>query len=122
MAGLAVSKAEGTYGDHAEKHVTLEISDTGGISGLVGMAGWMNLQGEREDDQGFERTQKVDGRLIHERGSKHPGGGGEFTVVLADRFIVSAKGRGVDLPELKSAVAGLDLGKLDAMKDVGVQK
>jgi hypothetical protein len=122
MAGLAVSKAEGRYGDGAQKHVTLEISDTGGISGLVGMAGWMNLQGEREDDQGFERTQKVDGRLVHERGSKVPNGSTEFTVVLGNRFIVEAKGRGVDLPQLKSAVASLDLGKLEGMKDVGVQK
>jgi hypothetical protein len=122
MAGLAVSKTEASYGDHAQKHVTLEISDTGGISGLVGMAGWMNLQGEREDDEGFERTQKVDGRLVHERGSKHVGGDNEFTVVLGDRFVVSAKGQGVDLPGLKSAVAGLDLGKIEAMKELGVQK
>jgi hypothetical protein len=122
MAGLAVSKAEASYSDHAQKHVTLEVSDTGGISGLVGMAGWMNLQGEREDDDGFERTQKVDGRLVHERGSKRPGGSNEFTIVLANRFIVSAKGSGVDLPALKSAVSGLDLAKLEGMKDVGVQK
>ena len=122
MAGLAVSKAEGTYSDHAKKHVTLEITDTGGASGLIGLAGWMNMQGEREDDNGFEKTDKVDGRLTHEKGSKRPGGSNEFTVVLGDRFIVAARGTGVELPELKSAVAGLDLGKLEALKSVGVQK
>ena len=122
MAGLAVSKAEGTYGDRAQKHVTLEITDTGGASGLIGLAGWMNMQGEREDDDGFEKTDKVDGRLTHEKGSKRPGGSNEFTVVLGERFIVAARGTGVELPELKSAVAGLDLGKLEALKSVGVQK
>ena len=121
MAGLAVSKAQATYGDRAEKHATLEISDTGGMSGLVGMASWINMQGEREDDQGFERTRKVDGRLVHERGSKQPGGSSEFTTVLGDRFVVSAKGRGVELADLKSAVAGLDLEKLEALKGAGVQ-
>jgi hypothetical protein len=121
MAGLAVSKAEGLYSDHAKRHVTLEITDTGGASGLVGMAGWMNLQGEREDDNGFEKTEKVDGRLMHEKGSKRPGGSNEFTVVLGDRFIVSASGS-VELPELKAGVSGLDLGKLEAMKLVGVAK
>jgi len=35
---------------------------------------------------------------------------------------VSAKGRGVDLATLKTAVSSLDLGKLEAMKDIGVQK
>ena len=54
--GLSVSKVEGIYGDHAQKHVTLEITHSGGASGLIGMAGWMNLQGEREDDSGFEKT------------------------------------------------------------------
>jgi hypothetical protein len=122
MAGLAVSKAEGIYSDRAKKHVTLEITDTGGASGLIGLAGWMNVQGEREDDNGFEKTDKVDGRLTHEKGSKRPGGSNEFTVVLGDRFIVAARGTGVGLPELKSAVAGLDLGKLEALKSVGVQK
>ncbi len=105
MAGLAVSKAEGIYSDHAQKHVTLEITDSGGASGLIGMAGWMNLQGEREDDNGFEKTEKVDGRLMHEKGSKRPGGDNEFTVVLADRFIVAAHGS-VDLPALEGGRVG----------------
>jgi hypothetical protein len=121
MAGLMISKAETTYGDPAQKRVTLEVSDTGGASGLLGLAGWANVQGEKEDDNGFERTSKQDGRLVHERGSKH-GGGNEFTVVIGDRFVVSAKGTGVELAELKAAVSGLDLAKLESLKDVGVQK
>ena len=40
-----VSKAEANYSDGGEKHVTLEISDTGGVSGLVGLAGWVGVQG-----------------------------------------------------------------------------
>jgi hypothetical protein len=120
LAGLMVSKAQATYGDGA-KNVTLELSDTGGASGLVGLAGWIGLQGEREDDDGSERTQKVSGRLVHEKASKR-GGSNEFAVVLGDRFVVSATGRGVNLGELKTAVSGLDLGKLESMKDVGVQK
>jgi hypothetical protein len=121
VVGFAVSKAEGRYSDHGEKHATLEVTDTGGASGLMGMAGWMNLQGEREDDYSVEKTEKVDGRLVHQKSSKRPGGTNEFTVVLGDRFIVNAHGS-VALAELKAAVAGLDLGKLEALKSVGVQK
>jgi hypothetical protein len=119
MAGLMVSKAEAAYGDGAQKRVTLEISDTGGARGLMALAGWAGVAAEREDDNGFERTQKVNGRLVHEKGSKGDGSN-EFTIVLGDRFIVSAKGRGVDLPTLKSAVSSLDLAKIEAMKNVGV--
>ena len=101
--------------------MTLELSDTGGASGLIGLAGGIGFQGEREDDNGSERTEKVNGRLVHEKVSKR-GAANEFAVVLGDRFVVSATGSGVELGELKAAVGGLDLGKLESMKDVGVQK
>jgi hypothetical protein len=121
IAGLMVSKAEAVYGDGADKRVTLEISDSGGASGLVGLAGWASVQNERDNENESERTLKVDGRLVHEKLSKN-GGTNEFSVVLADRFVVSASGRGVGLSDLKQAVSGLDLGKLESLKDAGVQK
>ena len=118
--GIMVSKAEATYGGD-RKSVTLDISDTGGASGLVSLAGWAGMQEEKEDQYGSERTHKVDGRIVHERVSK-TGGTNEFGIVLGDRFVVSAKGEGVDLNELKNAVGGIDLVKLESLKDVGIQK
>jgi hypothetical protein len=121
IAGLMVSKAEARYADGAGKSVTLEISDTGGVSGLMGLASWAGVEGEKDDDSASEKTQKVGGRLVHERSSK-TGGSNEFGLVLGDRFMVSAKGNGVSLNELKSAVSSLDLAKLEGMKEAGVQK
>jgi len=121
IASLMVSKAEATYGDDAGKQVTLEISDTGGASGLMGLASWAGIQEEKEDDNGSERTQKVGGRLVHEKSSKR-GGSNEFSIVLGERFVVSASSAGVGLNELKTALTSLDLGKLESMKDVGVTK
>src|SRR5262249_13757361 len=118
IAGLMVSKAEATYGDSGGRQVRLEISDTGGVSGLVALAGWAGVQGEKEDENSVEQTQKVNGRLVHEKRSKQ-GGSNEYAIVLGDRFVVSAEGRGVDIGALKSAVGSLELAKLEAMKSAG---
>jgi len=119
--GVMVSKAEATYGDGARKKVTLEVLDTGGASGLMGLASWIGVQAEKDSDDGYERTHKVGGRLVHEKLSKR-GGANEFAVVMGNRFMVTAKGHGVDLGELKAGVSALDLGRLESMKDIGVQK
>jgi Yip1 domain len=121
MAGIMVSKAEASYGDDAGHSASLEITDSGGATGLLGMASWAALQGERDNDQASERTERIGGRLVHQKISK-TGGTHEYNVVIADRFIVTAKANGIEFGALKSAVAALDLQKLEAMKDVGVVK
>lgn len=120
LGGLQVAKAEAQYSDGAGKSVRLEISDSGGVSGLMALAGWAGVEGEHEDENGTERTHKVDGRLVHEKSSKS--GNSEYGIVLGDRFVVSARGDGVDLNALKAAVASLDLGKLESLKNTGVKQ
>jgi hypothetical protein len=121
MAGLMVSRVEAVYGDGADRTVTLEISDTGGISGVMALAGWMGIQGEKEDESGIERTQKVGGRIVHEKISK-TGGTNEYAIVLGDRFVVSARGDGIGQPELRTAVSGLNLAGLEALRAEGIQR
>lgn len=120
MAGIMVATAEATYADDAGKSIELEITDTGGASGLMGLASWVGVEGEKDNDQVSEKTQRVDGRLVHQRVSK-TGGTNEFTIVLGERFIVKAEGS-ADISTLRSAVSNLDLQKLEAMKGVGVTK
>ena len=120
IAGLETANAEAEYSDGSGKRVKLEITDTGGAAGLMGLAGWM-AQGERESDHSTERTRREGDRLVHEKVSKTDGEN-ELSLVLANRFLVQASGHGVPIDELKSAVASLELGKLEAMKDVGAQK
>jgi Yip1 domain len=122
FAGVQVTKAEAGYGDGSGKSINLEVTDTGGIGGLMMFAGWANVQGEKEDENSKEVTRKDGGRLIHEKVSK-TGGTNEFDLVIGDRFLVGTRGSGgVTLDQLKSAVSTLDLAKLESMKDVGVQK
>src|SRR5262249_34411892 len=84
IASLMVSKAHAEYGDGAQKNVTLEISDSGGASGLMSLASWASMQEERQDENGEERTRKVDGRLVHEKISRN-GGSNEVSIRLRRR-------------------------------------
>jgi hypothetical protein len=119
MAGLMVATAEAQYGD-GQRTAELEVTDTGGVSGLVGLASWIGVMGEKEDDEYVERTQKVGDRIVHEKSAK-VGGTNEFGVVLGNRFVVSAKSRALTLNDLKAAVSSLDLAKLEALKDAGAR-
>lgn len=121
MAGITIAKAEATYGDGAGHSAKLEITDSGGATGLMGLASWASLQGERENDQYSERTERVGGRVVHTKVSK-TGGTHEYNVVIGDRFIVTAEGDGIDFDTLRNAVSALDLGRLEAMKNAGVKK
>jgi len=120
MAGIMVSKAEATYGDGSSKNVRLEITDTGGMSGMVGFVSWMGMTEEKDTEYSSERTRKVNGRFVHEKVSKN-GGDNQFGIVLGDRFIVEASGN-VTPDQLRSALDGLDLAKLESMKGSGVQR
>jgi Yip1 domain len=114
--GMVVSTAEASYGDGSGKSIRLEITDTGSAAGFLAMAGMVKVEGEKEDANGSEKTYKSGGRTIHERSSK-TGGSNEYSLILGDRFTVKAVGNGVDLAGVKAAVASLDLGKLEGMKD-----
>jgi hypothetical protein len=115
VSGFMTAKAEGIYGDDSGKRVELEVVDTGGMAGLMGLAAWVGIQGERENSERIERTRREGNRVVHEEVSKR-GGTNKFALVLADRFIVSAEGNGVDINTLKSGVASLDIAKLEALK------
>lgn len=116
VAGLMAAKVRNEYGDNSGKRATLEIVDTGGAAGLMGLAAWASVMStsESEDDNRIERMRRDGNRLVREEISKR-GGTNHFSVILADRFIVQADGN-VDINSLKQSVASLDLGKLESMK------
>jgi hypothetical protein len=113
VSGLMIAKAEGEYRE-GDKRVQLEVSDTGGAAGLLGMVAWLGVQGEKEDANRRESTRREGTRVIHEEVDKR-GGKSEYTVVLGNRFVVSAEGN-AEISALKSAVNALELAKLEALQ------
>lgn len=121
MPGLQTSQARGQYQDASGKRVELEVTDTGGAGGLMALAGWAGVQGEKESNGRVERTRKDGNRLVREEYDKR-GGSAEYTVIVGDRFVVEARGQGVAIDALRSAVGSLDLGRLESLREKGATK
>lgn len=118
--GLQISQANATYSDDSGRQVRLEITDAGTAKGLLGLASWAGVEGEKEANGRYEKTFRDDGRLIHEVWDSNASSG-QYTVVVGDRFTVSVEGAAGSVSELRDAVEGLDLDGLAALRTEGVK-
>ncbi len=122
MGDLNVSTAEARYQGDPEGSLELKITDMGGAGlAAAGLAAWSMVEVDKETESGRERTGKLDGRPFHEEYNSRDRSG-EFALVVAQRFLVEARGDAVELDTLKRAVTSVDLRKLEGMKDAGVGK
>ena len=112
--GIAVSNAKASYGN-GDRSLNLSITDTGGLAGMAALAGWANMTMDKETDGKVEKVYKDGARTMHEEYQKD-GSRGEVTVILANGVIVEAEGNRMDVDSLKKVIAGVDLGKIEAMK------
>ncbi|MBO0936824.1 transposase [Fibrella sp. HMF5335] len=115
-AGMTFSTATARY-ENADDSQNIELSvvDAGGTAMLMGMAAWSMIEVDKEDDNGYERTTKMGDHKAYEKYNKSDKSG-ETAVLVKNRFIVTAKGHGVEPEALKSALEALDLDKLADLK------
>jgi hypothetical protein len=119
--GMQVSTATASYSDGAQHNLSLEITDTASLKGLVGFAtGYAGTEQDTETDTGYDKIYKSGGQLVHEKWDNRSSYG-EYGVVVADRFSVKVSGNASNIGELKSAVGSIDLSGLAALKNEGVQ-
>ncbi|MDC8013335.1 Yip1 family protein [Tahibacter soli] len=121
IAGMQVSEASGWYGDGSGRSLTLTITDSGSVKGVMAFAGWANVESESQHENGYEKTYRSGGRLTHEQwdgASKS----GEYSVIVGDRFAVKVEGGGDSIDTLKRALDTVDLRALEALKNEGVKK
>lgn len=119
--GIQVSNATATYSNEDGRGMDLEITDSGGAAGLMGLASWASVESESETANGYERTRKEDGRIVHEKWDDEAKRG-EFSIVLGERFLVKADGDAENIEQLKGAVGSIDLAGLEALKNEGVRQ
>jgi hypothetical protein len=120
--GIQVSNAHATYRNaQGNGQIDLEITDTGGAKGFMALAGFAGIEEDKQTQSGYEKTYHQNGRLVHE--AWNSSGSGEYTIILGDRFVVALKASGVaNLDAVKSAIGGVNLPGLEALKAQGVKR
>ncbi len=118
--GLQMSQANATYSNDSGREVRLEIVDAGSAKGLLGLASWAGVEGEKEANGRYEKTFRDDDRLIHEEWDSNDSTG-QYTVVVGDRFTVKVEGAAGSVDELRDAVEDLDLDGLAKLRAEGVK-
>jgi hypothetical protein len=118
--GIQISQANATYEDDSGKQVRLEITDAGTAKGLLGLASWANVEGEKESNGRYEKTFREDGKLIHEEWDSN-NSSGQYAIVVGDRFTVTVSGQADSVGELRDAVGQLDLDGLADLRTEGVK-
>ncbi len=111
--GFDVAEASADYSDGAGKKLKLEINDTGGAQGLVALAGWANVEEQKEWQGGYEKTYREGGRIVHERWDSSTQTG-EYGVIVGQRFMVGVSGDARSMDELKAAHGTVNVAALEA--------
>lgn len=123
MMGIGTSKAEGKYRD-ADKKSSIDVSimDFGSMRGITMTGfGWTMIDIDKESENGYEKTMKYEGYpayVKYEAGSDWSRG--QMSVIVVDRFAVTANGSNVSADAIREALKKVDIDRLEDMKDAGV--
>lgn len=118
--GIQMSEATARYEADGGRAIDVEITDMGSAKGLAQLAGWMGMESEAQSSSGYEKSYRDGDRLVHEKWDHS--GAGEYAVVIAERFAVTAKGQAREIDELKEFVHSLELGELEDLRLAGVEE
>uniref|UniRef100_A0A832G872 Lipoprotein n=1 Tax=Ignavibacterium album TaxID=591197 RepID=A0A832G872_9BACT len=122
--GINISKADADYREEqGNKRIDIEITDLGSVTGLSAFAayGWYMTEIDKETDDGYEKTFTYKGNKGYEKyNNKYQNG--DISVLVAKRFVVEINGDNVSMDEMKAALDMIDIGKLEGMKDFGIEK
>jgi len=118
-SGYEISKAQAKYSDGDKLIISLSVGDYGSnING--GFFTWIDAEQDNESEVGYEKTGVVDGRQTRETSSKN-NSLSEYSVVVANRFVVESIGQNTSVDKLKSVINTVDLDKIEALKSEGVK-
>jgi hypothetical protein len=115
MGAFSVSKAEADY-KKGDASIDFDITDTTSVSMLLAPFMMVGANFSERSDEGYKKGINLNGMTGFEEWRKD-GGHGEVHLLVANRYIVSANGRGLDSPDVaRQLVQAVNLQKLAALK------
>jgi hypothetical protein len=113
--GVDTTRATAYFTDEQNRTVELQVTDLGRAKELVGVENFVNVEeGESNAGTSYEKTYREGGDLVTEKWNDNTSTG-EYSVLIADRFLVKTKGQAYNIDELKAVTAELDLATLEGM-------
>jgi hypothetical protein len=119
VVGIKATSAEADFTGADGAHINVSIKDATAISGLAGLAEMANAN-ETEQGDSYEKNETIAGHSVHEKWDASSREG-ELSLIVGGRFGVDIVGHNVGMDALKSALAQIDLAKLESMKDANRQ-
>ena len=116
VLGIKTSVANATY-ESGTKEIKISIADIGGFkAALRGLAIWSELEVDKENDYGYERTTEIDGYKAFEKYDSRKEEG-EIALIIQDRIVVTVKGENIEEDDLRKALKKIDLDDLEDLTD-----
>lgn len=111
MGGVANATAR--Y-ENGERSIELSVTDLGAAGAFASMAGAFGAQSTREDANGYERMQTVNGRMVVEELDRSAGRA-KYGVVARQRVMIQADGVNVGVDEVRAAVNAVGVERAEAL-------
>jgi hypothetical protein len=110
-AAMGAANAEAVY-QNGDAQVTVTVTDLGAMGAVAAMAGAANVQQNRQDADGYERVQTVNGRMITEEVSA---ASGRASYGIVGRGVaVTAEGTGgASIEQVRAVVESLNIEQLE---------
>lgn len=114
--GMNIAYAQAEY-KKDNSTISVKISDVSSMGSFIRMAqfAWTQTEVEKESDDGYERTGKIDGQPTQES-YEYSNKSGKIQVMVGERFSVEASGYGVEMEDIKGLLKAIDLNRLAALK------
>jgi hypothetical protein len=111
--GINGSNARAQF-QSGDQSFSLSVTDMGVMGNIATLGGAVNATSSKQTATGYEKTEMQGGNMVNEEWDNQSKSG-SYSVMVASRFAVEAKGSAPSIDVLKSAVGAINLGQVQAL-------